>query len=199
MDIGPGRYGPSLKIEPMHTTIRNTYIANPLHCIIMMGVSGSGKTVVGKKFAGKTGYRFIEGDDLHPQKNVDKMHSGIPLTDVDRMPWLDIIVQTIKDSLQSGENCVVACSALKLAYRDKLREAGPVVFFYLKGTFELMHKRMAKRKGHFMPQSLLKSQFDTLEEPTADEPGTYSIIIDGDEVEDVVENCLKQFNAIIRP
>lgn len=162
----------------------------------MMGVSGSGKSVIGKKLADKTGYRFIEGDDLHPQSNVKKMHSGIPLNDEDRMPWLEIIGQTIKESLQKGENCVVACSALKFAYRDKLREGGHVSVFYLKGTFELMHERMAKRKGHFMPQSLLKSQFDTLEEPEAGEPETYNIILDDGDVESVVKSCVEQFNAL---
>ena len=129
-----------------------------------MGVSGSGKTTVGKALARKLGWRFIEGDDFHPPANVAKMHSGVPLTDADRWPWLDRIVAEMRRIEAAGENAVIACSALKTAYRDRLAQGGDVRLVDLKGDAATIEPRMAHRR-HFMPPSLLPSQFATLEEP----------------------------------
>lgn len=130
-----------------------------------MGVSGSGKTTVGKALAQKLGWRFVEGDDLHPPANVAKMHSGVPLTDADRWPWLDRIVAEMQRIEAAGDNAVIACSALKAAYRDRLARGGDVRLVYLKGDAATIEPRMAHRR-HFMPASLLPSQFATLEEPS---------------------------------
>jgi gluconokinase len=137
--------------------------------IILMGVSGSGKTVVGEGLAARLGYPLLEGDRFHPKANVAKMSSGSPLTDADRWPWLDAIGTAIRDA---PGGVIVACSALRRAYRDRLRaEAGrPVAFVFLDGSRETIAARLAARKGHFMPPSLLDSQLATLEPPTPDEP-----------------------------
>ena len=129
-----------------------------------MGVSGSGKTTVGKALAQKLGWRFVEGDELHPAANVAKMKSGVPLTDADRWPWLDAIVAEMRRIDAAGENGVIACSALKAAYRDRLAQGGDVRLVYLKGDPATIEPRVAHRR-HFMPASLLPSQFATLEEP----------------------------------
>ncbi|HXH09001.1 MAG TPA: gluconokinase [Alphaproteobacteria bacterium] len=134
--------------------------------IIVMGVSGSGKSTVGQRLAAELGWPFYEGDDFHPQVNVDKMRQGIPLTDHDRAPWLTTLRRLIDDVIAAGQSAVIACSALKQAYRDRL--AGPhreVQFVYLKGSYALIRQRMLERQGHFMRAGLLASQFDTLEEP----------------------------------
>lgn len=134
--------------------------------IIVMGVSGSGKSTVGQRLAAELGWPFYEGDDFHPPANVDNMRQGIPLTDDDRAPWLMALRRLIDGVLAAGQSAVIACSALKQAYRDRL--AGPhreVQFVYLKGSFTLIRQRMLERQGHFMPAGLLASQFDTLEEP----------------------------------
>jgi len=129
-----------------------------------MGVSGSGKTTVGRALAQKLGWRFVEGDDLHPPANVAKMHSGIPLNDDDRRPWLDRIVAEMRQVNGAGDNAVIACSALKAAYRDRLAQGGDMRVVYLKGDAATIEPRVAHRR-HFMPASLLPSQFATLEEP----------------------------------
>ncbi|MCW8193427.1 gluconokinase [Proteobacteria bacterium 005FR1] len=131
-----------------------------------MGVSGSGKTTVGRGLAEALGWRFIEGDDLHPQANVEKMARSIPLEDEDRQPWLQAIRGTIDELIEAGESAVISCSALKQSYRNFL-VAGrdEVTFIYLKGSFDLMRERLAKRKGHYMPLNLLSSQFEALQEP----------------------------------
>jgi gluconokinase len=137
---------------------------------VVMGVSASGKTTIGELAATKLGCEFQEGDDLHPPSNVAKMRAGEPLTDADRAPWLARIAAEIDDWRARGVCGVVACSALKRSYRDVLiGKRRDVTLVYLKGSYELIHRRMAARKGHFMPISLLRSQFDTLEEPTPDE------------------------------
>ncbi len=150
------------------------------HAIIVMGVSGSGKSSIGEKLAEALSLRFVEGDALHPRSNVEKMSKGIPLTDEDRMPWLDVIGQTIKSALSEGEGVIVSCSALKRIYRERLREAagGNLFFVYLEGSKELLMDRMGHRTGHFMPASLLESQLATLEVPTG-EPGVVTVDIDG--------------------
>ncbi|SRR5258708_2457573 len=138
--------------------------------IIVMGVSGSGKTTVASQLAHRLHWRFAEADSFHASANVAKMRDGIPLTDEDRRPWLDAIAAWIDAMRAAGEHCVVACSALKRSYRAKLA-AGPrdVRFVYLKGDYGLVASRLNGRTGHYMPASLLQSQFDTLEEPDATE------------------------------
>ncbi|PZM11933.1 gluconokinase [Rhizobium tubonense] len=147
--------------------------------IIVMGVSGSGKTSVAEALAAELDLHFIEGDALHPASNVEKMSKGIPLTDEDRMPWLDLIGAEIAAALKRGEGIVVSCSALKIIYRDRLRReaGGPLYFVYLEGSKALLASRMGARKGHFMPPSLLESQLKTLEVPTG-EPGVVTVDID---------------------
>jgi gluconokinase len=133
---------------------------------LIMGVSGSGKTKVGKALARELQWRFIDADDLHPETNVAKMARGIPLTDDDRWPWLDRIVAEMRRTTAAGEHAVVACSALKQAYRDRLATGGDVRVVYLKGDAATIAPWIAHRSGHFMPASLLPSQFAALEEPT---------------------------------
>src|SRR6516162_3923434 len=137
---------------------------------VVMGVSGSGKSTVAALLAAALGCRFQEGDDLHPPENVEKMRSGTPLTDADRMPWLRKIAEEIDDWSARGECGVLTCSALKRSYRDIIIGGRrDVVLVYLKGSPDLIHRRMIARHGHFMPVALLDSQFATLEEPTPDE------------------------------
>lgn len=134
---------------------------------VVMGVASCGKTSVGEALAARLGVAFTEGDRLHPKANVDKMSAGTPLTDEDRWPWLALVGQ----SLQGREGRIASCSALKRAYREHIAaKAGrPVAFIFLDGSRELLESRIAARKGHFMPPSLLASQLATLERPTADE------------------------------
>ena len=135
--------------------------------LVLMGVSGSGKTAVGKILAGQLGWTFIEGDDFHPASNVEKMHRGEPLNDEDRRPWLRALRQRIDKACAQGENAVLACSALKHDYREYLERDEPacVRYVYLYGSEELIRRRLAQRKGHFMNPGLLHSQFETLEPP----------------------------------
>lgn len=135
--------------------------------IVLMGVSGSGKTTVGKALARQLGWTFVDADDFHPAANVAKMHRGEPLTDEDRKPWLAAIHRRLLEAAQGGENVVLACSALKHAYRDYLQHEEPerIYFVYLQGSEELIRQRLAGRKGHFMNPNLLHSQFEMLEPP----------------------------------
>ncbi len=136
-----------------------------------MGVSGSGKSTVAGALADRLGWLLAEGDDFHSPENVAKMHAGTPLTDADRLPWLKSIAGWIAARLDAGEAGVITCSALKHSYRDLLSGGrAEVEFVYLKGSPAVMAEHLAGRHGHFMPASLLASQFDTLEEPGADEP-----------------------------
>ena len=133
-----------------------------------MGVSGSGKTTVGAALAQRLGVPFADADDFHPAANVAKMSAGIPLDDADRLPWLQTIGRWLADHADTG--AVVSCSALKRWYRDILREAAPTQFFvHLDGSPDVVARRVAGRPAHFMPASLLHSQFEALEEPEADE------------------------------
>ncbi|MCB5165433.1 gluconokinase [Streptomyces bambusae] len=135
-----------------------------------MGVSGTGKSTVGRLLADALGVPYAEGDDFHPQANVAKMAAGVPLDDADRAPWLDAVGRWARG--RSGPGGVVSCSALRRAYRDRLRAAAPgLVFVHLTGDRALIEARMAERAGHFMPVSLLGSQFALLEPLAADEPG----------------------------
>jgi gluconokinase len=136
--------------------------------LVIMGVSGSGKSTVAGLLAGSLGWDLAEGDDLHPAANVAKMHAGQPLSDDDRWPWLETIADWIRAHTAAGTPGVVTCSALKKRYRDVLRGEG-VMFVFLDGSKDRISDRLASRHGHFMPPALLESQFEALEAPTADE------------------------------
>ena len=138
---------------------------------MVMGVSGSAKTTVGQIVARRLGWPFEEGDLLHSQSEVDKMRSGRPLTDADRAPWLERVAAWVEGQVDAGQNGVITCSALKRSYRDLIdRQHRGVMFVFLSGSKELIEARLASRRGHFMPSSLLASQFADLEPPQADEP-----------------------------
>ena len=134
--------------------------------IIIMGVSGSGKTTVGQQLATDLGWLYADGDDFHSSKNIAKMSSGIPLTDEDRSVWLTLISQYIKEQIKSKQNAVISCSALKQQYRRQLQlDPELITFVYLKGSEALIKKRLQSRSDHFMNAELLASQFEALEEP----------------------------------
>jgi gluconokinase len=139
--------------------------------LVLMGVSGCGKTTVAALLAGRLKWPFEEGDALHPPANVEKMHAGHPLTDAGRAPWLEKVADWVDARLNAGECGLITCSALKRSYRRAIdRRGAGVVFVYLHGSRETIAARLAARHGHFMPPELLASQFADLEEPTADEP-----------------------------
>jgi gluconokinase len=138
--------------------------------IIIMGVSGSGKTTIGSQLADQLDWPFYEGDDYHPPENIAKMSSGIALTDDDRKPWLEALANLIADLLAKNVSAVLACSALKSIYREQLKRASrspvnQVRFVYLRISPEVARERLQNRKGHFMPANLVSSQFEALEEP----------------------------------
>ncbi|MES2992990.1 MAG: gluconokinase [Pseudomonadota bacterium] len=138
--------------------------------VVVMGVSGCGKSTVGRLLARQLQAEFLEGDDLHPPRNIERMASGIPLTDADRRDWLLEIAQQIADARAGHHGLVVSCSALKRSYRDMLRTAASQLgFVHLHASRELLQARLTARPGHFMPGSLLDSQLQTLEPPQADE------------------------------
>lgn len=135
--------------------------------ILVMGVSGSGKTTVGQLLAKSLGWEFCDADALHPVANIKKMSCGIPLDDVDRKPWLGRLQQAIAQWLQEDKNMVLACSALKVAYRQiLLQDKERIKLIYLKGDFKIIQERLKKRPDHYMSPELLQSQLDTLEEPS---------------------------------
>lgn len=135
--------------------------------VIVMGVSGAGKSTIGEALAAALGAEFAEGDAYHPAANIEKMRQGIPLTDADRIPWLDHIANDIDRWITEGRSVVLACSALKDAYRQRLgaEKHSALQFVYLRGTPEAIASRLGSRGSHFMPPSLLASQFEVLEEP----------------------------------
>ena len=133
--------------------------------IILMGVSGAGKTTVGQLLASQLGWEFADADDYHSAGNVEKMRSGIPLTDADRAPWLETLRALIAGWIAGGKNAVLACSALKRTYREALQVSPEVKIVYLKGTPSLLHQRLHSRLGHFMTEQMLASQLTALEEP----------------------------------
>jgi gluconokinase len=144
--------------------------------IVVMGVSGSGKTTVARLLAGRLGWAFAEADEFHSPANVAKMRAGVALNDADRGPWLAAIADRIDSAREANEPIVVTCSALKRRYRDILVASRPdVALVYLKGDYDTIAQRMAARPHHYMPVSLLKSQFEALEEPAADE---HAIVLD---------------------
>ena len=136
---------------------------------IVFGVSGAGKTTVGKLLAEELGWKFYEADDFHPRANIEKMHNGRPLTDEDRWPWLERLREQLARSIAAKENAVLACSALKRMYRERLRIGEDVKFVFLRGDYGLIENQLRRRRGHFMNPALLKSQFADLEEPAPSE------------------------------
>ena len=134
--------------------------------VVLMGVSGTGKTTVGRLLAQRLGWPFLDADDYHPPANVEKMRGGTPLTDEDRWPWLDRLNALLREQQAAGRNAVLGCSALKQKYRDRLAaELDNVRWVHLKGSFELIESRLNSRRDHYMPATLLRSQFAALEEP----------------------------------
>ena len=161
--------------------------------LIVMGVSGSGKSTIAEKLAERLGWHYEDGDKFHPASNVAKMSAGHPLTDEDRWPWLQAIADEIDRTCKTGESIVIACSALKHSYRDVLVHGrDDVRIVYLRGTQELIAGRLTERKGHFMPPGLLASQFKTLEPPDPDEnPLTVSIDASVEEIVDDITGQLR--------
>jgi gluconokinase len=134
--------------------------------VVLMGVAGSGKSTIGRLLASTLNWKFYDADDFHAADNVRKMASGIPLTDEDRRPWLMALRKLIAEHAERGENAVLACSALKRAYREVLTSGnGDLVLIYLKADAELIRERLVHRVGHYMTVQLLESQFETLQEP----------------------------------
>lgn len=167
---------------------------SPATILVMMGVSGSGKTTVGERLAHHLGWPFKEGDELHPPANIAKMKAGRPLTDDDRAPWLAAVACWTDSWRRNGISGVITCSALKRAYRRVLAQSPPQVrFVYLKGDAALLSQRLTRRRGHFMPPSLLASQFDDLEPPTIEEGAI--VIWAGQPVEAQVESIIRSLAA----
>jgi gluconokinase len=138
--------------------------------VILMGVSGSGKTTIGSQLADQLGWPFFDADDFHPPENIARMRSGIALTDKDRQPWLQALANLIATLISNNRSAALACSALKSAYRDQLKngagsDTDQIRFVYLKIPPSTAHERLRKRERHFMPEQLISSQFETLEEP----------------------------------
>ncbi len=158
---------------------------------VIMGVSGSGKSTVGKLLGDRTGWNFYDADDFHPQANVDKLSSGVALTDSDRLPWLRELQKLISSTLDSNQSGILACSALKSEYRQILQQDNDgVVFVYLQGDYDFIQERIRQRHGHFMSPDLLKSQFDTLEEPPN------ALIVDVSlPAEKIVDEIVEQINC----
>lgn len=134
---------------------------------ILMGVAGSGKTSIGKMLAERLGWDFLDADDFHPAENIAKMAAGIPLNDDDRSPWLASLHDRLSSMLKAGKHPILACSVLKEAYRQRLMDDGNggLVLVYLKGSYDLIYRRISERAGHYMKPEMLQSQFATLEEP----------------------------------
>ena len=142
----------------------------PVPLVVVMGVSGCGKSTVGRLIAKRLACEFLEGDDVHPPRNLERMAAGIPLTDLDRHDWLKAIAEQLADASAARYGLIVSCSALKRSYRNQLRTASSeLAFVHIHGSLEVLEARMHSRTGHFMPPSLLTSQLQTLEPPGADE------------------------------
>lgn len=160
-----------------------------------MGVSGCGKSTIAQKIAERLGWSQAEGDDFHPEANITKMSAGIPLTDEDRWPWLDLIVDWTKERAEAGESTVVTCSALRRCYRDRLSLApGKTYFVHLAGDREVLWSRMNSRKDHFMPPTLLDSQLATLEQLEKDERG-FVVDVDAD-IDTIVDTAVIQLEQL---
>jgi gluconokinase len=174
----------------LETMMIDAALSTQARALVIMGVSGSGKSTVAALLAERLGWEMMEGDSLHPPANVEKMRKGVPLDDVDRAPWLDRIGEELRAWAAAGRSGVLTCSALKRAYRARILAARPDVrFVYLRGSKELIGSRVSGRRHEYMPASLLASQFDTLEEPA---PGEPVIVVDAGrppdvEVQEIVE------------
>ena len=173
----------TLLLPMMHTEEKRVYI--------VMGVSGSGKTAVGERLAERLGWRFLDADEFHPEANVEKMSRGEPLDDSDRAPWLTRLREIIGGHLEDDAPLILACSALKERYRERLRVDRRVGFIYLEGDFELIRKRMNAREDHFMKTDMLKSQFEALEEP---DPGDALRVDISQPLEEIVASIEAKLN-----
>jgi gluconokinase len=136
--------------------------------VVLFGVAGSGKTTIGHLLAEELGWNFYDADEFHPASNLEKMGQGIALTDADRWPWLETLRELLKERIARKENLILACSALKEEYRDYLQISDEIKWIFLKGEYGLVADRFEQRRGHFMNSDLLRSQFETLEEPKRD-------------------------------
>lgn len=173
-------------------------IPEPVRHLVVMGVSGAGKTTLAEGIVAATGWDFLEGDFLHPQSNIDKMAHGTPLTDEDRWPWLEAVGEWISERERRGVSAVIACSALRRAYRDLLREGRPHVEFLLLDVDEdELYRRLEERTDHFMKASMLRYQLDTLEPIEVDEPGRI-VASDGDEAS-ALRASLRALRLPVRP
>ncbi|MFE9021573.1 gluconokinase [Streptomyces sp. NPDC007808] len=169
---------------------------NSPQVVVVMGVSGTGKTTIGALLAARLGVPYAEGDDFHPRANIDKMSAGTPLDDADRWPWLDAIGAWANE--RAGLGGVVSCSALKRSYRDRLRAAAPgVVFLHLTGDRALIEDRMSHRQGHFMPTALLDSQFATLQPLGPDEAGVAVDVVGSPE--EIARRAVAALTALPEP
>lgn len=157
--------------------------------LVLMGVTGSGKSTIGEKLAAQVGWTFLDGDDFHPDENVQKMARGLPLTDEDRAPWLQLLAEKIGALVDDGVNCILACSSLKAAYRQMLSaKRSQVRFVHLTAPQALIGERLKKRQHRYMPAALLQSQFDTLEDPKE----ALSVDVSGNP-DEAVEQIIREF------
>lgn len=161
--------------------------------VILIGVSGSGKSTIGKRLSNRLGWEFVEGDDIHPPENVRKMASGIPLNDQDRLPWLRSINALLMEKQAGGESTIVSCSALKRKYRQLLAQGVEnLIFVYLEGDYDTIFNRMQSRDPHYMKADMLRSQFEALESPESSEALKVSI-------EQPVERIVKEILREVKP
>lgn len=191
-----GRYVPAQNSKDMNNT--NKKENRKKHCsFVLMGVSGSGKSAVAKAVAQQLDAPFLDGDFLHPRANIEKMASGKPLNDADRRPWLEALNAAIYAMQRTNEVSILVCSALKQQYRDVLRAGNKHLYFiYLKGDFDLISERLKNRKGHFFKPEMLKSQFETLEEPLNNHNDVGYIDIDKP-LSEVVADSMQFINNIL--